>query len=273
MEYRKDTLLDATKLYKNHKVLISYLKEIEVNFKNKLGKNLIAIVDSGSVSSGGYIPNWSDIDLLLVAKELNLDIKLKVADVKENIKAKLDVEVGLNVISEEDFVAPSRPEIRLAGKTLQALVELSLDPKRLLYFNEKLKQPYLPNKKVIKNFSLSNIAMVTLLNRREVTSVSVKDIDNLKKLVEKQIRYALIILKLALQYFQGKVYETKADTLAYAKMYFKAYDFSEIENAFEETKHWDTVTDRKTLMKILEYADNFIESFSQYFFEKLHKES
>lgn len=268
LEYEKNTFCEAVSLYKSYKVLSSHIKKIKNCFKSKLGDNLLAIIDSGSISSGGYKPNWSDIDLLLVVKNLNLETKLKIADVAEELKNILNTEIGLNVISQEEYSSPKFPVTRLEGKTLQTLVELSLNPKRVIYTNNKLRKAYLPTRKQIKAYSLSNVALFVFLNRKAVTAASISDESRFKKVTEKQVRYAFIMMKLALQYFEGKIYETKTDMLKVAKLCFDDFDFSPIQEVFEKTKKWEKVKGKKSLKEVLKIADDFIENFSEYFFLK-----
>jgi len=269
LEYGGDTLREAVRLYDGYKVLLSHLEEIKRKLRGSLGINLLAIIDAGSVSSGDYKPNWSDIDLLLVVKSLDLQTKLKLAKAARELEETLNTKLGLNIISEDEFASPKFPEIRLAGKTLQALVELSLNPGRLIYANGKLKKAYVPNRKEVKSYSLSNIALLVLSNRGMITSVFSNNKDNFKRIVEKQIRYASIIIKLALQYFEGKICETKADILVSAKLYFDDYDFSKIQEVFEKTKQWKMIKEKKTLEEILKDTDDFIENFSEYVFSKV----
>ena len=268
LKYEKNTFREAVSLYKSYKVLSSYIKKIKNSFRSKLGDNLLAIIDSGSISSGGYKPNWSDIDLLLVVKNLNLEAKLKIAGVAEDLKNILKAEIGLNTISQEEYSSPKFPETRLEGKTLQALVELSLNSKRVIYTNNKLRKAYVPTREEIKAYSLSNIALFVFLNRKAMTAVSTSDESKFKKVTEKQVRYAFIMMKLALQYFEGKIYETKTDMLAAAKLCFDGFDFSPIQEVFEKTKKWGKIKGKKTLKGVLKIADDFIENFSEYVFFK-----
>lgn len=268
LEYGKDTLREAIRIFQGYKLVSSHLKNIINRLKKALGDNLVAVVDSGSISSGGYRPGWSDIDLLVVVKNLSLDTKLKMAEELHKLHDKLKIDIGLNVITENELISPNFPDIRLAGKTLQAMVELSRQPERLIYSAKKVKA-FVPNKQQIKSFSLSNIGYFVLLNRRELTSLSVTDSTKFKAIVGKQIRYALIIIKLALQYYKNVVYDTKQDTLSAARLYFKDFDFDPIDKALKTTKNWHLDKNLRELNETLKASNDFIEDFSSYIFSRI----
>lgn len=268
LEYEKDTLIEAIRIYEGYKLISKHLVSIVDSLKTTLGNNLVAVIDSGSISSGGYKPGWSDVDLLIVVNDLSLDAKLKIADEIHKLRVKLETDIGLNVISEDEFSSPVFPEIKLAGKTLQALVELSKQPERLVYSSKKIKA-FVPTRKQIQTFSLSNISYFVLLNRRELTSVLVTDKAKFKATVGKQIRYALIITKLALQYYKNAIYDTKQDTLFAARLYFKNFDFDPIDKALKTTKNWQFDMNLKELNETLKATNDFIEDFSNYIFSKI----
>ena len=268
LEYEKDTLREAIRIFQGYRLVSNHLKNIINRLKKALGNNLVVVVDSGSISSGGYRPGWNDIDLLIVVKNLSLDAKLKIAEELHKLHDKLEIDIGLNVITENEFISPNFPDIRLAGKTLQAMVELSRQPERLIYSSKKVKA-FVPNKQQIKSFSLSNISYFVLLNRRELTSVSVTDSTKFKAIVGKQIKYALIITKLALQYHKNMVYDTKQNTLSAARLYFKDFDFNPIDKALKTTKNWHLDKNLKELNETLKTTNDFIEDFSNYIFSRI----
>lgn len=269
LEYEKNTLAEAIKIYNGYKFLSEYLKVIVKEMKDNLGENLSAIIDSGSISSGGYKPGWSDIDLLIVVTRLDLNTKLNIAKLINKLRKKLDIDIGLNIISTSDFISPNFPVIRLAGKTLQALVEYSGHPERLLY-SRKETRAFVPSKNQIKAYSLSNISYFVLLNRRELSSILITDKDKFKTLVGKQIRYSFIIMKLAIQYYKNVVYDTKQDTLFAAKEYFNDFNFDSIQKSFEKTENWQAIKSQAELRKILQSSNDFIESFSEYIFSGIN---
>ncbi len=267
LEFEKDTLHEAVRLYIGYRALRGYLKTIVDNLRNSLGNNLIAIIDSGSISHGGFKPGWSDIDLLIVVKSLDLHLKLQIAREVSKLRKVLNSDIGIGVIPESEFSSPKHPEIRMAGKTLQALIEYSSQPERLLYSKEKVRA-YIPPRKVIRAFSLSNIALLVLSNRKELTGNTIAGENHIKKIVEKQIKYCFIMMKLALQYYRGDIYETKLDTLLAAKLYFRDFIFSPMQEILDKTGKWEMIDSQSELEKMLEIADEFIENFSKYIFTK-----
>ncbi|RJR24338.1 NUDIX domain-containing protein [Candidatus Microgenomates bacterium] len=269
IEHEREMLLEAVNLYKSYRNLSSFVSETVNLLKKTLMNNLLAIIDSGSYSSGGYKPNWSDIDLLLVVKKLDTPTKLKVAQVSSRLKGNYNIDLGLNIITGKDYSSPINPTATLAGKTLQALLEMSLDDKRIIYIVDELGKAYIPSQNEIKEFSYSDIAKFVILNRKALTSSEVNNPEKFKKIVEKQIRYAFIMMKLAIQYYEINLYETKLDILTSAKRKFTDYDFLSMGKILEVTKNWSLIVEKKDLLAVLKIVDDFIENFSKYFFLKV----
>lgn len=233
-----------------------------------LQENLAAVVLAGSFPDS-FKEKWSDIDLLIVVRKLDLDTKLKLAQVIAKLENDTGLHHGTNVIAEEELFAPRLPEVLLEGKTIQALIDLKKHPERIIYLDKivDLKKAYFPNTDTLKQYSLSNIGMFLKRNRRTLTTTLYAD-KNKKELLKREIRASLIITKLAVQYFTGEPQNEYQDTLNQAKLIFPDFDFKAIEDNFRIVGKWQELDDDKEILKIFRRIDEYIEKFAHYVFEK-----
>ncbi|MBI2631316.1 nucleotidyltransferase domain-containing protein [Candidatus Nomurabacteria bacterium] len=247
-------------------------KAIE-ELKRGLKKNLFAIVLTGSVSQNTHIVGWSDIDLLVIVKHLNFNVKRTIARIIMDLENYSNVHHGINVISEKEFLYPIIPQTSLEGKTLQTLVGLKNYPNRLLYSKRSvdLNKIYYPNKNGIKSYSLSNIGMFLLRNRQVLIKAREDSVEDFKNLLKKEIRASLTITKLAVQYFTGTFQEEHREILYKAKLLFPDFNFSVLEKNFKIIHKWKNLKNKRELTKIFCRTDNYIENFTHYVFEKSKK--
>jgi hypothetical protein len=233
-----------------------------------LQENLAAIILAGSfpdLFKGG----WSDIDLLIVVRKIDLDTKLKLACAIAELEHNTGIHHGINVITEEEFLTPNSPEIFLEGKTLQALLDLKKHPERYIYLHKTIdpEKIYSPNVDVLKQYSLSNIGMFLKRNRRALTMTLYTD-ENKKELLKREIRASLIITKLAVQYSTGNPQGKYQDVLNQAKLIFPDFNFQMIEDNFRIIEQWHELNDDKEILDIFRRVDGYIEKFTRYVFEK-----
>lgn len=246
--------------------------KIKLSIVNKLfdalNENLVAIVLAGSFPDS-FKEEWSDIDLLIVVRKLDLDTKLRLARVITKLEDDTKLHHGINVITEEEFLAPKFPEILLEGKTLQALIDLKKYPERVIYLHKtiNLEKVYSPNVDVLKQYSLSNIGMFLKRNRRTLTTTLYTD-KNKKELLKREIRASLIITKLAVQYSTGNSQGEYHDVLNQAKLIFPGFNFEVIEDNFRIIEQWHELSDNKEILDIFRRVDEYIEKFTRYVFEK-----
>lgn len=245
------------------------INEILHLIKDKLGKNLFAIISTGSTSFGVYRNGWSDVDLLIVVKDLDFKIKNIIAGLKNKLSKKYRVDFGINVILERELKNPLLPEITLDGKTLQALLYLKRFPERLLY--GKKRDYYSPSKEEIIKYSLSNIAMFLLRNRKMFTEKQVKTLQEIKKLTRKMIRAAFITTKLSIQYFTLQDCRDYSEVIYKAERLFKDFNFRVLKKNLQIINKWPEINSKKILNTVLNQTDNFIESFNYYVFGKVNK--
>lgn len=231
--------------------------------------NLVAVVLAGSFPDS-FKKNWSDIDLLIVVRKLDLDTKLKLARVITRLENDIGLHHGINVITEEEFFAPKFPQILLEGKTLQALIDLKKHPERIIYLDKTVDvgKVYSPDVDTLKQYSLSNIGMFLKRNRRTLTT-TLYTTENKKELLKKEIRASLIITKLAVQYFTGEPQSEYRSVLKRAKLVFPDFNFEAIEDNFRIIEQWQKLDNDKEILRIFHRVDEYIEKFAHYVFEKL----
>jgi predicted nucleotidyltransferase len=233
-----------------------------------LGENLVAVILAGSFPDS-FKEEWSDIDLLIVVRKLDLDSKLKLARVIAKSENDTGLHHGVNVITKEEFLTPRSPEISLEGKTLQALIDLKKYPERIIYLSKTIdpEKVYSPDVDTLKQYSLSNIGMFLKRNRRTLTTTLYTD-ENKKELLKREIRASLMITKLAAQYFTGKPQGEYQDALSQAKLIFSDFNFEVVEDNFRIIKKWKELNNDKKILEIFRRVDEYIEKFTRYVFKK-----
>jgi hypothetical protein len=258
--------MNISDLNKTKKLLLS-------EFKKVLKDNLFAILLTGSVSQDLYKTGWSDLDFIIVVKNLNFDVKQKVATLIMKLENSSGVHHGFNVINKDEFLSPLTPEFSLDGKTLQTILFLKKYPERIVYLKKAIafNKIYYPNKDVLKSYCLSNIGMFLLRNRQTLTRAKENSTLELKELLKKEIRASLTITKLAVQYFIAIPQENYSDILSQARMLFPDFNFSVLEKNFKIIDKWQEINDRKRILSIFRRIDKYIEDFTHYFFIKSNK--
>jgi len=256
--------MNGLELNKTNQSIIKVLKRI-------LKDNLFAVISVGSVAWGNYIKSWSDVDILIVVENTDLTTKQKVAQAKELLEKQYKSHFGINIINKKEFQRPFLPAISLEGKTLQALLELKIFPDRMIFCKEKIIKFYSPTKKDIKNYSLSNIAMFLLRNRRTLSSKNTKEFKEYKSIVEKEMRACFIMVKLSIQYFTFYICVNNKETIQKAEKLFPNFDFQTLKINLQNIEEWDKINKRSQLESLLKLNDLFIENFNYYVFEKTKK--
>ncbi len=239
--------------------------------QSKIKNNLFAIILNGSLPAGYFRNDWSDVDLVVVVEKLDLKIKQTIAEVKVDLERKYQRHFGINLITLNNGLKPILPSISLDGKVLQTFLEINKYPERVIFLKKKGTIFYLPNKKEIKDYSLSNIAMLLLRNRRTLIGKVPIDFQDYKNMVAKEIRAAFIITKLAIQYFTLYTCKDNAEVTTEAKKIFKDFDFSVLDNSISVIKKWSLLKKRTQLNNTFSLIDKFIEDFTAYVFKKTQK--
>jgi len=247
------------------------VEEIVRSFKNRLGENLFAIISVGSLTTDYYKESWSDIDLLIVLERISLTDKMHLADLKLSLEKKYQQRFGINIITKQEATIPIMPEITLDGKTLQGLLEANVHTHRLMYCKNEKASLFVPDKKTVLAYSLSNIAMFLLRNRKTLTShfFNATGFKEFKAAVEKEMRASFIITKLAIQYKSSYVCTGYKDIIQRAKKEFSSFDFDILIINEEIICHWESVSTKEELETILDKTDNFIESFTKLIFDQI----
>ena len=240
-------------------------------FKRKLGKTLFAIISIGSFTTEHYKKKWSDIDLLIILNDLSLNNKLIISDIKKVLEKRYGNRFGINVITKKEALKPILPEIFLDGKTLQGLLELYIHPKRLMYCQQKKINFFVPDKELIQKYSLSNIAMFLLRNRKTLVSEYNTEIKKLKFLTEKEIRASFIITMLAIQYKTTQTLNGHKNIIKKAKEIFPDFNFSLLKNNENNIRDWESIKTKEALLNVLTKTELYIESFSKFILENYQK--
>lgn len=247
---------------------LNKVKEFIVElFKKDFKNNLFAIISVGSFTSENYKKSWSDIDLVIVFERLGLVDKERMAHTKERLERKFHCRFGINVITKREGYLPSIPEFTLDGKTLQGLLELNKYPERLLYCKAKKPSFLVPDRETVKSYSLSNIAMFLLRNRKSLTDKGSFQKDKLKMVVEKEVRAAFIMTKLGIQYRNGHIYDNHKDIVRNAKAIFPKFNFSILTQNEKVISRWEQIRSTRELRFILKRTDQYIEQFSSFIFQ------
>lgn len=241
-------------------------------FKDKLGGRLFAIISTGSITSKNHKKSWSDIDILIVVESLNLEIKKQIAEIIDILEKRYRFCFGINTISRDELYNPILPSISLDGKTLQALLDLKNYPKKLIFIKDrKQKKFYYPNNKQIREYSLLNIGMFLLRNRRTLTTQFPKTFKEYKNATSKEIRAAFIMTKLAIQYFTLHNCKNNQEIIQKAKNLFPKFNFNILKKSLSIINRWNQIKKYEQLEQIFREIDKFIENFSHYVFKKASK--
>jgi len=244
------------------------IKKIVKQCVKRLGNTLFAIVGCGSLlNPRDLIASWSDIDLLIIVDQLDFNVKQKIAQVVETLESEYKIRFGINIITKEEAIQPKFPSLTHGGKTLQTLLDANEDPQRILYCKVKKPKLYVPTRNEIKTFSLVNIGMLVLRNRRSLIRVP-DDLVKLKELVAQEIRGSYILTRLGVELIGHCNCKSKKDIIEQAKITFPNFDFKFLANNLLVIKRWGTIKNRVELLKLLRQADRFIENFSQHVYKK-----
>lgn len=239
-------------------------------FKNNLKDNLFAIVSAGSITSINYKKSWSDIDVLIVVEKLDLQTKKRIAQLTNILEKIYKQHFGINVITKLEFQNPVLPTISMEGKTLQALLDLKFSPERLIFSkNKQINKIYSPSRKETKDYSISNLFMFLLRNRKTLTRQIPKTLKEYKSIVAKEMRASFIITKLAIQYFTLHNCSNNKEIIQRAENLFTDFNFKILKTNFRRIDKWSQIKERSQLNKILKSTDMFIEKFSHYILKNI----
>lgn len=240
--------------------------------KGNLKDNLFVVVSIGSLASGNYKESWSDVDILVVVEKLDLQTKQKIAQSKKVLEKNHKRRFGINTITKQEFQNPALPTISLDGKTLQALLDLKFSPERLIFSkNKRLSKIYSPSKKEVKDYSISNLFMLLLRNRKTLTGQIPKTLKEYKDMVEREMRAGFIMTKLAIQYFTMHNRDNNKEIVRTAEKLFTDFNFNTLKTNLQLIDRWSRIKEYHQLDKILKSTDLFIEKFSYYILRIIKK--
>jgi hypothetical protein len=128
---------------------------------------------------------------------------------------------------------------------------------------------YLPNSEDVIGYSISNLLMFLLRNRKTSTTQIQKSLSEYRKVLTKEIRASFTMVKLAVQYFACHSCDSNAKVIEVAEKYFKDFNFEVLRANLELIDQWDKVRKIAQLEKALESTDDFIEGFAKYILIKI----
>ncbi|KKR54517.1 MAG: hypothetical protein UT91_C0014G0029 [Parcubacteria group bacterium GW2011_GWA2_40_23] len=181
--------------------------ELSIRIKEKLGKNFAYIIGAGSYGVGEDVSINSDIDFVLVVRNIGYKEKRKINDCFNELKDNYGLKIGGVVIS-KDFLSTGNFNLLMVdGKIIQSIIEANLGYQKV--FGCEDPNYYLPkfSEAQIKEFSLREAGTIYNMCMRIMTR------ENLNMaILERVLHYAIIITKLIIQ-FQYKTCVTNQDLL------------------------------------------------------------
>jgi len=244
-------------------------KKIVGLFNKRLKRNLQAIILTGSLQTKGFNEKWSDIDIIIILDEINLRDEATTAKTSKELEKKLGRHIGINILTKRQAERPIKPSVFIPGKSLQMFNEFTSD--QVIYQRDPSLKLFRPNKKEVREYSLINIGFLQTFSRRTLSTNTLRTKSDYKKTLEKEIRIAFIITKLAVQYFTGKTCDTKPIIIETASITLKRFDFSPLIKMQRLIDHWGTPMTKKNYINRLKIANNYIENFCEYVQRRIAK--
>src|SRR3989339_857189 len=100
--------------------------ELSIRIKEKLGKNFAYIIGAGSYGVGEDVSINSDIDFVLVVRNIGYKEKRKINDCFNELKDNYGLKIGGVVIS-KDFLSTGNFNLLMVdGKIIQSIIEANL---------------------------------------------------------------------------------------------------------------------------------------------------
>ncbi len=244
------------------------LEKIVAKLQKALRRNLVYIISSGSVGSGILIPDWSDIDFIVVTRNMTLNNKLIIARTLQEIQRKYKVKLGGLAIPIKELESPEAPLVSLDGKVLQTILELSKG-KQVVAFGKKPLTCFRPDKTQVRKWSLNSIGQILWLHRRNILRNDFYKKRVLRDQIKQSLHYALNITKLAIQLLKGRTCYSDEQLLGYAGKVFPTYLIKDLKKIISYKNNWPNSIRIKNRLKILNIIDSYIEKCSNYVFKKV----
>ena len=209
-----------------------YVEVMKKEFKEELEMLLII----GSSCSNKVIPNWSDIDSILVIKDYNFDTVNKIKKVTNSF----DVKIGTTIYSKKEFELK-----KIDPKTIYHLYLVSEGDIKMQYKVPSLKIPEITKDEVIKTHELYLDWRMHMYKRLFLY----EDLD--KEKIRNLYKTTYLIMKAFLikNGYKPKNYEEVF------KLYSENFDYEyfDYEKFISDYKN-----DNEEYKNIIQYAQNFI---------------
>lgn len=234
--------------------------------KEIFGPDLQAIILAGSNLSDLRISGWSDVDIVLVIRELNLNAQRKSSNLQKALEEFYKTSVGVDLLSIKEATNPDYPLLLLHSKMIQVLYEVNLYPNKIL-FSKKSLDFYKPTKAEVKALSVKDISFFyTEIRKIANRSYLEFDLDVMQNITRKAVRFSFNTTKLACQFITLVPYQTKLEIVKAAKLNIPGFDFSALESLERAVADWGLVKkDIKLLNEIFTVATTYIYDFAFYF--------
>lgn len=155
---------------------------------DKFGKSIEFLVVCGSLGRGDLKKSWSDIDLFLVLKKLDLESLKKVANLEKSISGKLKRETDIAVISRLEFFEADAEN--LPDKFRNYI--FFIDQEQILIGNQK-KFRSITTHEFLKNSKRYILDYHRRLKRIVIDKIN--DKSQQKQLLKKMIKFFILLLR------------------------------------------------------------------------------
>jgi len=246
----------------NSKIFSNIADQLSHILKNEF----VFLISSGSFSNAEEIKGWSDIDFVMVVKNVNLKTKLKINKALHELEDFYKLKIG-SVIIDQDELMDSERILNLDGKAVQSIIELGVGLQQVFPANKMSCKP-MPKFKneEIKKFSIRDMGKISSLHRRLITRSNLNNQHSLKEVVIKSIKYSAIATKLAVQAKFLKTINSDTKIAEFLKKNFPSHLSSSFGHIVAIKKTWPIKNDR--LNKTIELTDKYLEYLFQYVIQK-----
>jgi hypothetical protein len=155
---------------------------------DKFDKSIEFLVVCGSLGRGDLKKSWSDIDLFLVLKKVDLESLQKVANLEKSISAKLKRETDIAVLSRLEFF---ETDVQNLPDKFRNYIYF-IDQEQILIGNPK-KIRSITNSEFLKNSKLYILDYHRRLKRIIIDKIN--DKSKKKQLLKKMIKFFILLLR------------------------------------------------------------------------------
>lgn len=246
------------------------MEKLDINqFKkylvSNLGESLELIILEGSANSSSWIEGWSDIDFLIVVKDLSFELQRSLPSLSNKLEREFNTPVSLDAVSLKQITSSELFLCLNQAKTIQAIYEYHLFPSRLVYSkNDSIL--YKPSKEEILFISLRNVFYFYQEIHKAIQRTLTDDPEDLKSLTRRVLRHLFNLIKFAVQYKSLETPQGRKEIILLAKTAFNYIDLNSIEELSQNIQNWQFVSTKPEILQellsvTLRYTDKFVFDF------------